>query len=642
MGQVYRPDIDGLRAFSVLAVVLFHLGLTGVAGGGFVGVDIFFVISGYLIAGQIYLRLQTDRSGLLPFLGWFYERRMRRILPAFLFVSALTFIAAYFLFLPDRFEKFAWSLLASIGFSANIYFWLTSDYFAAAALTNPLLHYWSLGVEEHFYLFFPIVMFAIWRFGWRVIATVMLAIFLASLIASQIMLSVRQESAFYLIQYRCWELLAGSLIAMPAARSPKSTTIAALACLLGIGLLGYSIFATSKAAFPGLSAVPPVLAATLLIWGGQRPNAISRFIGNAALRYTGLISYSLYLVHWPIIVFVKQAYPGLTILELSAVVLPTSLALAAFSYHYVETPTRRRSEIWTAPRIAALAGSGAAVSGALAAAVISTSGYAARLPSDVQELLAEKYDYRSAYREGVCFLRPEQSFSDIDEKTCLPTAGRTVLLWGDSYAAHYVPGLKGRIEELGYTFAQANASLCAPIIGRENPKRRHCRTFNDSVFEWIRKTRPSIVILSAAWPIDAGSLKQFDASLSKLEQVSGVKIVVLGQSPLYRDAVPAILAERWLRGERSEYSLTDLSPGAFIVDTTISALVSARKNIGYVSVMNAACPSKSCRVYDGEPFHFDRGHLTARGSISIARAIFPYLAKEIGRAREIPPSIGQK
>ncbi|MFH1796256.1 MAG: acyltransferase family protein [Pseudomonadota bacterium] len=629
MSQVYRPDIDGLRAFSVLAVILFHLGLTNVAAGGFIGVDVFFVISGYLIAGQIYLRLQSDRGGLLPFLGWFYGRRVRRILPAFLFVSALTFVAAYFLFLPDRFEQFAWSLLASLGFSANIYFWLTSDYFAAAALTKPLLHYWSLGVEEHFYLFFPILMFVIWRFGWRVIATVMLTLFVASLIASQIMLSVRQESAFYLIQYRAWELLAGSLLAIPAVRSPRSETIAALACLLGIGLLGYSIFGTSEAAFPGLSAVPPVLAAVLLLWGGQRPNAVSRIIGNNALRYIGLISYSLYLVHWPIIVFVKQAFPNLTVLELSAVVLAASFALAAFSYRFVERPTRRRSEIWTGPRIAALAGCGATVSGALAAAVISTHGYAARLPPDVRDLLAKTYDHREGYREGVCFLRPEQSFENIDETTCLPTGPRTALLWGDSFAAHYVPGLKPQLESLGYTFAQANASLCAPIIGRENPQRPHCRAFNDSVFDWIRKTRPAVVILSAAWPIDAASLKQLDESLAQLETVSGVKTVVLGQSPLYRDAVPAIIAERWLRGEKSEYSLTDLAPWAFSIDAAVSAVVSAKKGIGYVSVMKAACPSKSCRLYDGEPFHFDHGHMTAHGSAYISKAILPYLEEVI-------------
>lgn len=619
----YRADIDGLRAISVLSVVFFHAGLTRGFAGGFVGVDVFFVISGYLIANQIYFQLPSASPSAVPFLVWFYERRARRILPAFYFISALTGIAGYVLYLPDQFEAFAKSLLSSLVFSANIYFWLTAGYFDAEAHSKPLLHYWSLGVEEHFYLFFPIAIFFLWRFGQTVIGYVLAGLFVVSLAGSQIALPRMNDAVFYLIQFRAWELLAGSLLALPAIAPPRNNALATLSCVGGLALLTYSIGFTDQNEFPGFAALPPVTGAVMIIWAGGRPNRVSTLLGNPPMRYFGLISYSLYLSHWPVMVFVKHLYPRLGGYEFVLSMIAVSLAVAVFSYHFVERPTRSRNGFWTSTRIAGISLGFGATSAALATAIVWTDGYAARLPNDARSLLAYRYDHRSGYREGTCFLRPEQSFEEIDQDVCLPIGSRVALLWGDSYAAHFVPGLKPRLEAAGYTFAQANASFCAPMLDRIHPARPHCTEFNHSVLEWVEKTRPKIVILSATWPRDKNALGNLNDTLTALGRIDGLTTVVLGQSPMYRDKVASILAERRLRSDLGEFSRSDILPSSFSADQSISAVVARHRGAKFVSITDTACPGRSCRMVERlRPFHFDRGHLTDVGSEFYSAAIF--------------------
>ena len=630
MSQAYRPDISGLRAFAVLAVLLFHLDLPLISGG-FVGVDVFFVISGFLIAKQVYTHLESGPTTAMRFLAWFYERRARRILPAMMFVSALTFLAAYVLFLPDRFTQFAWSLAASTAFSANIYFWLTSDYFAAAAHTQPLLHYWSLGVEEHFYFVFPILVLGLWRFGIRALSLVLVLISIASLAASELALSTMPDSVFYLVQFRAWELLCGSLLALPFVRGPASGVIAIAAALAGLTILTGSVSLTDVGSFPGLAAAPACLASVLLIWAGSRRNAVSDVIGNHVLDYIGRISYSLYLVHWPVIVFTKHLYPTITQLNLTSVALPISFALAALSYHLVESPTRSRRGVWTPPRIAMLSTGGLVVSSALAAMVILSGGLASRLPDDVRALTSYTYDFRTAYREGTCFLRAAQTFDDLDRDVCLPDGERLAVLWGDSYAAHYVPSLRPRIEAFGYTFAQANSATCAPIIARIHPRVPNCHVFNDEVMAWIKQNKPSVVIMSALWPVDQKSIDQFAGTLRELEKVDGLSVVILGSSPLYFETVPTILAARRLRADRSDFATTEVRKQSYQGDEKIGALAAGMPTATYISVMNTGCPNRVCRINAVEPFHWDNGHMTTAGSGYFVDAFLPQLNSVLAR-----------
>lgn len=610
-----RRDIDGLRAISVLGVLLYHAGISAVPGG-FVGVDVFFVISGYLISRGIYQRLAAGEFTFIDF----YERRARRILPAYFFVSTLTAAAAYVFFLPDRFVEFSKSLIASSLFSANIFFWMRADYFGPAAETQPLLHYWSLGVEEQFYLLFPVLALLLWKFGLRVVATTLAILLVGSFIASQWMLSVSPTNSFYWLPFRAWELFIGCVLALPFAKPPKTRLIGSIASAAGVVviLLALTLYSSSLP-FPGIGALAPCIGAALIIWGGQRENVVSRLIGLEPLNYIGRISYSLYLVHWPIIVFARQLYPDAPLLIFLGGTIAASLGLAAFSYHFVETPTRRRNGFWKPILIFALSGTGVVASLAFASFSVSSGGFPGRLPTDVRQILAYKYNRFADYREGKCFLRPDQTYADIDRAACLPTEGPVALLWGDSFAAHYTVGLRPVLENQGFVFAQLNASGCPPIVGRDFPQRPHCKAFNDSALEWIKSHRPKLVIMSASWFYDDQAMQSVTKALSEFPAETAV--VILGPSPRYRESVPVILAGRWLRGDRSTFSDGEVSVRIFHADKTMKAKLSETSAL-YVSVLEAICPGQKCPMYASEtPIHFDTGHLTDVGSKLFAEKI---------------------
>jgi peptidoglycan/LPS O-acetylase OafA/YrhL len=496
----YRPDIDGLRAFAIIPVLFFHAGVPGL-DGGFVGVDVFFVISGYLISRLIYAELDEQRFSIIGF----YERRARRIAPAFFAVSLLTFVAAALVLFPTRLVEFCKSLLWSSLAVGNVYFWQESGYFGPEASAQPLLHYWSLGVEEQFYLLFPALAMLIWKWGKARLAAVLAVIFVLSLIASELMVRHSPEAAFYLLPFRAWELLAGSLLAMRTVPPPPTSAIATGAVTAGIGLIIASIFLLSEqTTFPGLGALLPVAGSALAIWGGQRSNTAADALGLAPLVYIGRISYSLYLVHWPVLFFATRLISETGAAARTTLIIAVSMVLADLSYRFVETPTRRRSPFWTPARIFALTATGVLIGAGLSLATILAGGFSGRLPAGAQALLAYRYDRVAGYREGACFLRREQPASALADE-CLPTRKPVALIWGDSHAAHFLPGLKPALEAKGYAVAQITASGCPPIRGFEAPRRANCRAISDFALDWIHKTKPSLVLLSAIWTRSAPS-----------------------------------------------------------------------------------------------------------------------------------------
>jgi peptidoglycan/LPS O-acetylase OafA/YrhL len=336
----YRPEIDGLRALAVTPVVLFHAGFSGFSGG-YVGVDVFFVISGYLITSIILNELQQQRFSILNF----YERRARRILPALGFMALLTTIGAYLLMPADLLTGYSASLINVATFTSNFYFYLSSGYFATAAELKPLLHTWSLAVEEQFYLFFPLLLMLMWRYPVSRLITCLVMMSLASFFYGQYLLSQdAQDANFYLIFSRAWELFCGALLAFINLNKWQSNRLISEAgSVLGLGLIVYAVIRLDHhTPFPGYATLYPVAGTLLLLAFTSGHSLIGRLLSLKPLVYLGLISYSWYLWHQPILAFLKMKVIGaMPVMHLSTA-LVASLVLAMLSYHFIEQPFRKK------------------------------------------------------------------------------------------------------------------------------------------------------------------------------------------------------------------------------------------------------------------------------------------------------------
>lgn len=340
----YRAEIDGLRAIAVVSVILFHAKYS-VFPGGFLGVDIFFVISGYLITALLLKDLQRDSFSLKSF----YERRARRILPAFFVVLLCSFIAALFLMTPETAKGFYQSAIAAVLSLSNIFFVHDSDYFSTDVDMKPLLHTWSLGLEEQFYIFFPIGLFIIWKYCRRYLAIIMGLGFLLSLMAAEFMLYKGYITAnFYLLPSRGWELLAGSLVAYRETRGAikANDRVASAAALLGLLIiLGSLVLFHEKVPHPGLLTLFPVIGTCLVIYYGRVDGIAKSILSHRTMVMVGLISYSLYLWHNPIFSFARfYAIDPLTPVEYAGLIF-ASFFMGYLSYRYVEVPTRNRRQI---------------------------------------------------------------------------------------------------------------------------------------------------------------------------------------------------------------------------------------------------------------------------------------------------------
>lgn len=330
----YRPEIDGLRSVAVLPVILFHAGL-GIFSGGYVGVDIFFVISGYLITTIILSQIIAGRFSLLEF----YSRRSRRILPALFLVIACTIPLAFLLMLPSQFNDFSQSVAAVTIFASNILFWKESGYFAAAAELKPLLHTWSLAVEEQYYVLFPLLLLGLWRLGARPALMVLGVIFGASLIASQFLSTRAPDANFFLLLSRAWELLAGSLCAIWILKRGRSGH--ALASTLGLGLILASIFLyDGDTPFPSVYALAPVAGTALIILFADGGTPVGRLLAMRGPVFIGLISYSAYLWHQPLFALARLASPDHPPMAVMMALAALSIGLAFLSWKYVEQPAR--------------------------------------------------------------------------------------------------------------------------------------------------------------------------------------------------------------------------------------------------------------------------------------------------------------
>lgn len=649
----YRADIDGLRAVAVLSVVIFHA-FPQWGAGGFVGVDIFFVISGFLISSTLY---DSARSGSFRYAD-FYDRRVRRIFPALILVLTTCLLFATSVAFPLDTRSIGKHLVGGAVFVSNLLLWTEAGYFDGSSELKPLLHLWSLSVEEQYYIFWPIVVLALfkrkrWCFG------VMLLLVVVSFALNVATVHERPETAFYSPVSRMWELLAGSLLAyvryLPRAwsawldrrglsgscvqRHRSNHVVAGLGALA----LAFAILGTSPhAEFPGWWAVLPVAGSTLLIAAGSQAWFNQKVLSARAMVFVGKISYPLYLWHWPLLTFPKVVFGEASRnMRISAVLV--SLCLAWVTYRYAERPIR------FGPRKAnatLLLGGAVAALGLCGGLLVWSDGWIRRYPAELHEiaLAPAKFDYRS-YRIGKCFLNPEQTFGEFDAQCSGANAAqaRKVWLWGDSHAAALYPGLRSLVAmDEDIALSQFTASACPPLVDFTVKTRSNCKRINDEVLNSISRSPPDMVLMAANWTYYSLTRENLEISLERttaLLRSAGVKhVVLIGPVPRWKVDQPTNLMRQWRDTKTlAPRSYRAFNAYSFEVDEAIRA-VAARSAVDFVSPISMVCDKSGCLQtveLDGlkYPMAWDDAHLTTQASVVYARQ---WLASLLARL-DAPP-----
>ena len=616
----YRADIDGLRAIAVISVILFHLGIITYFPGGFVGVDVFFVISGYLIT-KIIVREQD--SGTYSTLQ-FYARRIKRIFPALFFVMAVSLVWCFAQMFPIRSADQVRSFLAALVFVSNILFFFKADYFDASIHNDLMLHTWSLSVEEQFYIVFPIAMLALRRLTDLNRNRVVVGTAILSLLACGLLTSAYPSATFYLMPFRAWELLLGSIVALNIVPPISLASVRQGVALAGLAAIGGTVlFVDESFQFPGFIAALPVVGAAALIHTGARGEAstlVNRLLALPPMRFLGLISYSLYLWHWPIIIFVSNEIVMRGVQKLA--VLGACILVATFSWYFIERPFRRpvgeRTEqarvLWWG-----LAGSGAV---AALAAVVPIAGEAYwHPPAAANRALASLSAPVAGYmRKETCFITGSSDVASYHADTCLrrDSARPTVLIIGDSHAAHLFDGYATAYP--GWNVLMAAASGCKPIL--EPRGLDGCVALMRRIgHEWLPANRVDTVIVSAKWePGDvAAAVAMANAMVAHADRV-----VLMGPLPAYRRAVPLLVANAITKGEDAvRYADRYRMPEPQAAEALFRAARLA-PGASYASPLDLLC-TPLCRVTttDGTPLQFDYGHLTQAGSRDVARRFAP-------------------
>ena len=619
--SAYRPDVDGLRGIAVLAVIAFHAGV--IARGGFVGVDIFFVISGYLISRLVFSGLREGSFSLATF----YARRIRRIFPALAVVLVAIFAAGWFVLLADEYRQLGKHMLAAAAFASNFVLWRESGYFNVAAESKPLLHLWSLAIEEQFYLVFPPLLVLAWRRQGHILRGITVASMVSFLLCIAVT-RIDAATAFYLPLTRFWELLAGSILAHVELFTPerlqhlRTRLTPNRQAAAGLLLVGVSIILLNgRSGFPGLWALLPVVGTCLVIAAGPAAWVNRRILAHPWLVLIGCISYPLYLWHWPLLWFTRLE--GSPSPSLVAAAVAASFPLAWITYKGVERPVRFGSLSRNRMTVPVLAAS-LVLAGVAGAMAVVQNGMTFRFPPPIQGLVDLRYDYAAAYRNATCFLNLTQNDQDFAPECVDPPASGEplVLLWGDSHAAQFYAGLRGLQRDSRFRVAQFTASGCPPILGIERESRAGCSQLNESILERVRALRPDVVLLAAAWgEYQFGALPQTLVALKAI----GTRVVVFGPAPRWIDPLPRTLYLAYER-DRLHRVPTRLASGfAGIIQTRDQQLhtMAASLDISYVSVLSVLCNEEGCLTRLGERaedvVQWDQGHLTTVGSVYVMR-----------------------
>jgi len=642
----YRPDIDGLRALAILPVLFFHAGL-GLFEGGYVGVDVFFVISGFLITRIIYGEIVAGNFSILKF----YERRARRILPALFAVCLFSFVMTWWLFVPLDFKDFSRSLAAAMLFASNILFMDETGYFAAPSEVKPLLHTWSLAVEEQYYIVFPLLLAVAARFFKAHIGVFVVVLLAASFAACVWATGCRPVYAFFLSPTRAWELLIGSVLALGVLPVVGNRHLLNGLSILGLGLVLGSIFMFSADTdFPGWQAAIPCVGAGLLIYAnGSGETAGVRILSFRPFVWIGLISYSLYLWHWPLIVVAKYYAGGELAAGVLWVLVGLSVVVAALSWKFVEQPFRQKTGLFSNIRVfapACFAGGLLLTAGGLSGHF--AEGFPGRWSPDVLQFAAAR-EHGNPDSERCHARDPEELLKNLP---CpLGPAGKPqFLLWGDSHADALMPAFKALAEKHQISGWFASYGGCPPlrsVYRLDQPARHKCKAFNDAVARLIAENKIKTVFLVSRWTVYsdghnedgpqsgkrtliassnhkdstrassrlafADGLKQ---TLDFLKQ-NGVRVILVEQMPEHKSEVPTVLARAVANGvDPTDLALRKrehLSRQSYVVSQF--DVLAKEPEVVRLDPASLLCPDDHCLMADGKTVLYnDYQHVTSAGA----------------------------
>ena len=639
----YRPDIDGLRCVAVLLVLIFHFDLAPAGKAGFIGVDVFFVISGYLISSIIWGQLEKGRFGLRTF----YLRRFRRLAPVLVCVQLLVIAFGYLFLLPREVMDLAKQNLATQVYLINVYLWRSVGYFGLRADSVPLLHCWSLAIEEQFYLLYPLLLIGIHRFARRFFVPILATVVLGSFLLNLYFVTGKPEATFYLLPTRAWELLLGALVPFAQPWLEKRGRWRWLAALIGTGLVtaGVSSF-RDGIKFPGTFALLPTMGTVALILAGAGQGSwVSRVLGVRPVVYIGKISYSLYLVHWPLKAFLRIFTVDYT-LTWRWVSLALAIGMAAVLYHLIEDPVRRGAVFKTGRQFVVAYAAGFSVVMLLVASALTTHGWRDRFSPEILRIA----DYADDQNEATqaCEYHPGSRLDMAGPcRLGQASAPATWVVAGDSHAWALSDAFSLFLEHRGEAGLLFFSHGCMPVIGLGD---RACQTFGLDLMTWLERDQTTRnVVLVSIWRPFEGSLRgpdgryltgpaallafqqQFTQTLRRLHD-AGKSVYVWESLPPARMSVPLALARNraFNMHLRLETSRAQHQQQFGFMTTALDA---NRELVqGSISAVPAMCGSGSCMVEDhGVPLLFDNNHP--------ARSRAPFFAKIIEEQIKAPKLI---
>lgn len=645
--MLYRREIDGLRALAVLPVILFHAGFETFSGG-FVGVDVFFVISGYLITTIILAEFEQGEFSIVSF----YERRARRILPALFFVMLVCIHFAWFWLLPSDMKDLSQSIVAVSVFASNILFWRQSGYFDTAAELKPLLHTWSLAVEEQYYVLFPLFLMLFWRLGKRWILVTLGLVFIVSLAIAQWAVYAKPAAAFYLLPTRGWELLIGAFAAFylsQANRKVFGRTVGEVGGCLGVALILYAVFTYNKETpFPGLYALVPALGTVLVILFATQQTTVGKFVGNKAFVGIGLISYSAYLWHQPLFAYARHKGFSHSDFDVFLLLSIASVILAFFSWKFIEAPFRNKTLVGRrAVLLFALLGSFSFIS--LGLYGHKRNGNVGQLSDQEQAFLGyfenDLPDWKYFAREGIPQkYRDDCNFYDIQKyrlgnstrepldsisNTCYQkknSDSKVVFIWGDSHAQQLYYGLSKELPS-EFEVLQVASSGCIANTKAKQSTTDYCDQSNWFALDVIKRIKPQTVIVGQNLGHNFEQMRELS---SELKGFGVQRVIFTGPSPHWTPSLPAVLVRSLPNAP--QYTFSGINRAVVDLDRKLKYKSKQSNLVEYVSLIDFFCKDKGCITHYAPDVavsvsSWDYGHLTPIASQRLARDLLaPFIA----------------